>query len=742
MKKTVLAIIFLIGAQSLFAQNTDVRREIDIDRRDIPFASQEAFEKSREYIRKDSTYYIGWMYKGAYLFNRANDAKGFWQAITALQKAFELIEKDYDKELRTRTNDFVEYFAVSYIQNDYSYIANWLEGSYQNVEEAQKAYEVLTHVKDRDLQYEAGVESWNTLAWLYHRNRMYTSEKFPFLKNSVDENDSMAYACLDSAIMKIHRDNEINQGLFDPTWMSARYYFTYHYKVILFTYDFELDSADYYYDILLGSGYYSSNNFANYQYMKGEFAVAEQFYLEAEQRDETTEKHTREYFYMRGLLEVYRGTPERADTLLKGIIGRDGTTPGYGWHNIALARAMLYEGLTTDCQRKVNTAARFEELHIGTTWGQEQYNLSVASLNYMNALRFESEYYFENDEWSFWLNPVNWYNAIEYNIKVHHYQLVLVSLVASNPERAEVLYPLFTSENLLGWDESWQMLDGFSNKFFIEIYKNMLENDPRPGAINYIKFVLARLYISDGNEDEARELLDDILQTSAGNQIEFDKLLYARVCEALAEITDGEESQAWLQDMYNTYPQLVPFTGRELTFNVTVEGENYDPEAENFWFQFSFFALTSAVVLCGLYLTARWYFRLQHNPRWIYTGLSTIALCALIVILVDIFTQEKLSDKEEVLGGFSNCNIGFTSADGFPTADITFEESDSTLTVHYDVKDDNDRLVNSGMITVDKDQPEQTGTLLAYRLFNINLTYSNSAEVEAEDVESDTEEEE
>src|SRR5688572_3232439 len=101
-------------------------------------------------------------------------------------------------------------------------MCNWLSGAYRKIERAQEAFEVLTHIKDRDLQYEAAVESWNTLAWLYHRNRMYTSEKFPFLLNSVAENDSMAYDCLDSAIAKTQRDNEINQGLFDPTFMAAR----------------------------------------------------------------------------------------------------------------------------------------------------------------------------------------------------------------------------------------------------------------------------------------------------------------------------------------------------------------------------------------------------------------------------------------------------------------------------------------------------------------------------------------
>jgi hypothetical protein len=738
MKQLTTVLLFLIGACALHARDDEQRRLIELDRRDISFSSQEAFEKSREYIRKDSTYYIGWMYMGAYLFNRANDEKGFTQAIEPLKKAFELIEKDYDGQLRTRTNDLMGYINVQMVQNDYSYIANWLSGAYQNIEKAQEAYDVLIHVKDRDLQYEAAVESWNTLAWLYHRNRMYTTEKFPFLKNSVHENDSMAYACLDSAIAKTQRDNEINQGLFDPTFMASRYYFTYHYKVILFTYDFELDSADYYYNILLESGYYSSNNYGNYMYMKGEFSLAEQFYKEAEDRDNTTDKHTREYFYMRGLLEINRATPDRADSLLSTVINADGVTPGYGWHNIALARALMYEGLTTISQRKLNIAARFEELHIGTTWGKEQYNLSVATLNYINALHFESEYFFENNQWYFWLNPVNWYKAIEFKMRVHHFRLVMVSLVAANPERAEVIYPLFSSENLLGWDETCQMLDGFSNPYFIRVYKDMLENDPRPGIKNYIKYTLARLYISEGEESTAREYLNEIAgELSTGVRMEFDNMLYARTCESLAQISEGDDRQQWLREAYNTFPQLIPYSNEQLNFRVNIDSERYHPGAQDTLYKFSIFALIGVVALLGLYHWARRYFRLRHSAKWINRTGGTIALMCIAIILWNVFGRDQLSTKEQIVASMADCNIGFTDESSAPEASFTFSESDSLMTGDYEVYDGNDREVNKGSFTVDKDKPEQAGVVLAYRLFKIDFTY-NSADVNAEEVEETT----
>lgn len=734
MKHILPAVLLLLSVLSLKGQNTDLRRQIDIDRRNIAFNSQEAFEKSREYIREDSTYYIGYMYMGAYLFNRANDELGYRQAITWLQKAFDLVQRDYDKELRTRTNDLVEYLAVNVVQNDYCYVAEWLQGAYQNIEEAQKAYEVLINVKDHDLQYESSVESWNTLAWLYHRNRMYTSERFPFLRNSVKENDSMAYACLDSAIEKINRDNEMNQGLFDPQFLGAKYYYTYHYKVILFTYDFQMDSADYYYDILLQSGYYSSNNYANYQYMKGEFGVAEQFYKEAEQRDNTIDKHTREYYYMRGLLEVYRGTPERADSLLTSIISKDGFTPGYGWHSIALARSLLYEGLTTVSQRKLNNAARFQELHIGTTWGQEQYNLSVAVLNYINALHFEGEFYFENNQWWFWFWPPNWYHAIEYKIKIHHFRLIMVSLVAANPEREAVIYPLFSSENLLGWDETWQMLDGFSNKYFIKEYERMLDTDPRPGVQDYIRFMLARLYISDGDDDKAKEQLDAIMVDMSGTHLDFDNLLHARTCESLSGLSDGDESQEWSLDAYDIYPQLVPFSGQKINFHVTVDGEEFMPSVKDQVFRIAVFTFAGIVLLTGLYIAARWYFRMRHSPKWIYLSAGSVGAIAMIIILVNIMGRDNLSARDRVMEGFTECNVGLTDSQYAPQADFTFTTQDSLLNVDYIVRDTEGRTVNTGTITVDNDKPAQAGIVLAYRLFKIDFTYSSAEDVNAEDV--------
>jgi len=56
------------------------------------------------------------------------------------------------------------------------------------------------------------------------------------------------------------------------------------------------------------------------------------------------------------------------------IITESGSTPGFGWYNIALARGYLYDGQLDSCEAALDKAANFKELHIGTTLTQTQYD--------------------------------------------------------------------------------------------------------------------------------------------------------------------------------------------------------------------------------------------------------------------------------------------------------------------------------------------------------------------------------
>jgi tetratricopeptide (TPR) repeat protein len=274
---------------------------------------------------------------------------------------------------------------------------------------------------------------------------------------------------------------------------------------------------------------------------------------------------------MRGTLATYRRHPDEADTLLNKVLQSQGSTPGYGWHCIGLARAQHYEGLTAESQERINKAARFQELHIGTTWGQEQYNLAVASLQYLNQLNFKREYMFEHDEWYFWFNPVNWYRWVKYTIEIRHHKMLLAALVADNPEREQVIYSLFSPENLITFDEVWSVMEGFGNEYFIKMYKDRLANDKRPRLKKYYRYVLGKLYLAEGNDKEAAEYFEGVISDPECSD-PFQTLLMARTYEGLAQASSGVKRKECVERLYRIYPQLMPFTNLTMQFQLRAQG--------------------------------------------------------------------------------------------------------------------------------------------------------------------------
>jgi hypothetical protein len=639
---------FACASLSTSAQNS-IRQQMDKDR-EGSFEDIKTYEKGRSFIRKDSTYYLGYMLEGAYLFFRANDELGFNKASEPLQKALDKIEHDYDLLLRIRTNNYETYAANYRYQFDYGLITYFLSRCYQNVEDQDNAMEVLRHIRDRNFQLEINSDSYNTMAWLFHRNRVYTSEKYSFLKNTVMANVTAANRCLDSALMKLRNDFPLNNGLYDPKFLNRQYLSTVHYKAMIHDYLLDIDSANYYYDMLIQNGAYSSNNYAEFKLAMGEFEDAELFFREAADREGSPEKTTKEYYYMRGTLATYRGHPEQADSLLNDVLQKQGSTPGFGWHCIGLSRAQHYEGLTAESQERINKAARFQELHIGTTWGQEQYNLAVASLNYLNQVQFKREFMFEHNEWYFWLNPVNWYRWIKYTLSIRHHKTVLASLVAGNPEREQVLYSIFSPENLIAFDEVWSIIDGFGNEYFIDIYKKRLETDKRPRVKNYFRYFLGKLYLAEGKEKEAIEYFNQVVNDPDRDD-PYQTLLMARVYEGLAEASSGDSKREYTHQFYKLYPKLVAFSQLKMSFLLNVEGQ-LSPEEQN------------------------------------------------------------------ILDELKNSTINFTDDANSPVASLSFAPQGEAIAINYKVQF-GDRVLQSGLLRIEKNEQKDAGKLLAYRLFGI-----------------------
>lgn len=654
----VLPVLQVRAQFQLPGQGGTPRDAMDQERQGINFEDMKAYTKGKEFIRRDSTYYAGYYLQGAFLYYRAADADGFARAIVPLEKAMKLIEKDYKWQLRTRTSDFFTFFNVYQRQQDYGFMAYFLEQCYQNIEQPDKAMEVLRRVRDKNMQLEFAVEPYNTMAWLYHRNRMFTSDRYAFLKNTVKENNSMAMKMLDSAAWKYNRDYYLNTRIFLPNFVEQQRFGIYHYKAILFAYNFEVDSAEYYYSQMQEWQGFSNNNYANFKYTCGEFKLAEDFYTIAASNEDLSEKRTREYNYMRGMIDVYKGIPAHSDSVLNRVIERQGSTPGFGWHSIGLARALHYEGLTAESQHRLKKANDFHELHIGTTWGQEQYELCIALFNYMNKLHEAKEMCFENDGFWYWWNPFNfhWAEQLLLKMEANSLKMIVAALLANNPERPDVIYTLFSSENLMSFDEVWFLLSDFSNNYFIDKYKKLLETDKREKVKKYFRYFLGRLLLQKGEEEDAETYLKAVLNDETLDTT-YDRLLIARCYEGLAEAYEEQdkdaESRSAALTFYKTYPQLVPYSDVRIPFRLSVTGDN---------------------------------------------------------------TEDFKAIREEL----EDTDIDWTEETTAPKVEVEFRINGKNKEIHYAVYGPQNEPILSGAMMIKK--TEDTGKLLAYRIFGIKKT--------------------
>src|SRR5919205_2879657 len=137
-----------------FAQEdkTAARYEIDAKRIGVDFSDKDALPRSREFLRIDSTYYVGWMYEGMYKYNRSADYLGYKNAIAPLRKALNLLEKDYDPVLRNIYSS-IPYFS-QHVQRyqDMIVIANALNKCYDNIEMPDSVMAVLDEMDSYHFQ--------------------------------------------------------------------------------------------------------------------------------------------------------------------------------------------------------------------------------------------------------------------------------------------------------------------------------------------------------------------------------------------------------------------------------------------------------------------------------------------------------------------------------------------------------------------------------------------------------------
>ncbi|MBS1643529.1 MAG: hypothetical protein JST36_00690 [Bacteroidetes bacterium] len=551
--------------------NPALRYEVDAKRTGTNMNSDDALPRSREFIRIDSSYYVGWMYEGAYKYNHAADYVGFKNAEEPLLRALRQMERDYRPELATRTHNVFEYMNIYPKQIDYAIIVNYLNQCYLNTEQPDKAYTLLRKYVKWNFQREF-FDAYNYLMWVTHRNRFYTSAKYSFLKNSIADNEALANRYLDTAIFRLKRNAQFNVGVYNPGYDKNDYLGVYHYKSMLFAYALKIDSAEKYFNKLKESPIFPHNNYATFKTVCGDFKTAEAEYKLAQLQD-AGDKRLQEYVYYSSILDIYKGLPKSGEQRMKDEIQANGSTPGFGWYNIALARCLLYDGQINESIRYGDRAAGFKELHIGTTLGQSHYDFSIQ----LNKLMTKEAQYemqrFENKGW--WYAPNVMVNMVKLATERYLQAFLIINQFAQNPERDQVIYRLFSTESTISWDEVYDLISNFSSRFFIRKFSESAQNDPRPKIRKYFSLLVARLQAQEGDYQQAYNGIKALL-ASPDLDPTYEKLFLARAYQTLAQCADGlnktTERDAWLYQLYKEYPQLVPFCGMKMKMNLQVVG--------------------------------------------------------------------------------------------------------------------------------------------------------------------------
>jgi len=539
--KKLLTIFFSIASISGIAQNAAARYEIDAKRLGVNTYDKDALPRSREFIRLDSTYYVGHYYEGMYKFERAADYLGYRNCIPPLRKALRLFEKDFKSSISASEYD---------IRNaDIRQICLSLYDAWSNIEQADSAIWILEKVRSWNVENDF-MEYHIKSAWTIHRNRYYLG-KFSFLKNSVEANEQMA---LDHLYAALAEGNT-----------TANFYLA-----IIHNYLQNIDSTTYYYNYLMQNGGLSLNNYAHFKNTLGEFGQA----IENFEKDKYAfDKRLIEAYYFLPTLYINSDNSLEAIRQTNEIITQNGSTPGFGWYNIALARSYLYNGQLDSCEKAIEKAAQFKELHLGTTLGQAQYDFAVTVVKLMLVDQKMARIKFYNRGWWYSLKDLSRLSQLMGEKFLLRY--AIVNQFATNPERQNVIYSLFSSENVIGFDEILNMIKGISPAYFTKYYKEKIVQEKRPNIKRYMEFFYGSFLYAKGDESYGRKVLEDLL-----NNVMLDtaheKLFMARLYEGLAKDYDDNGQRDKLNTMlsyyYHVYPQLIPFSGLKFRMKLLSSG--------------------------------------------------------------------------------------------------------------------------------------------------------------------------
>ena len=553
-------------------KNVSARYEIDNKRNEIDISDDDALSAGKEFEKLDSAYYVGYLYEGFYKYNHSADYLGYQNAIPALNKARLLFEKDNNAMLNNLFSS-LDYFTENYNRfQDYFRICNVLKECYDNIEMPDSVIALLNHLQEYHFKKDFfGI--YYHRAWTYHRNRIYTAAKFSFLKNSIKENEAMAFRSCYNGLAFIKKNETQNNEWFGENQAISDELQIYHYLAFLHCYNNNYDSSFYYYQILAQYGVISWNNYAGFQSEVGNFKNAQLFFNKDMSINYAGENILKEPYYYLPELYVYAGRPQDAVDICNQIIHQNGSRPGFGWYNITLARSYLYNAQLDSAGIALDKAAAFKELHIGTTLTEGQYEFTINLLKVNLYDRQIEELKFLNKNW--WFAPSVLYKLYKLRLQRALTEYNTCLSLAFNPDRFRMVYDLFCAEATTTFDEAWYLMKDFSPKYFAEKYHNYQTTDKRENIQRYFKLFEAKFNYENGSYAKAQNELENIL-TNTKLDADNEKLFLGRLYEASSRVYSQSENR-YSQQFYNNlllenYPQLIPFSGIKISLRLETGG--------------------------------------------------------------------------------------------------------------------------------------------------------------------------
>jgi len=157
----------------------------------------------------------------------------------------------------------------------------------------------------------------------------------------------------------------------------------------------------------------------------------------------------------------------------------------------------------------------------------------------------------------------------------------LVNELSGNPEREQVIYNIFTSENVIGFDEILSMMKNISSQYFETVYKQKEQTEKRKNIVRYMQLFYGEFSYEAGNYTDSKQTFENILQNTLLDT-SHEKLFVARLYESLARSyahdDEKDKAESMKYNFFKEYPQLIPFSSFSIKMHLTTSPLNTSME--------------------------------------------------------------------------------------------------------------------------------------------------------------------